>query len=191
LVERPGDTAWLPTVASSGAVVGAVAVVAAYLFDGHTVTKGDRIWTALADVLHVTGAAVWAGGLLMLTMVLWRRHRHGRDVRALQLAIRFSVVATSALMALGLAGAALTVIVLDSPSELWATEWGLTLIAKTLFVAVAAAAGGYNHKVLVPRLEAAPDDLDLAHRFRAIVTGEAIAIAAVLVATALLMGAAS
>ena len=186
-----GDHAWQPTVDSAGAVLGAIAVVAAHLFDGHTATKGDRLWTGLADIVHVTGGAIWAGGVLMLTAVLWRRHRHGRQLRALQLAIRFSVVATLALVAVGVAGAALTVIVLDSPSELWATEWGRTLIAKTLFVAAAAAAGGYNHHVLIPQLQATPDDPVLAHRFRTIVTGEALALLAVVVATALLMGAAS
>ena len=46
-----GDHAWQPTVDSAGAVLGAIAVVAAHLFDGHTVTKGDRLWTALADIL--------------------------------------------------------------------------------------------------------------------------------------------
>lgn len=186
-----GDHAWQPTVDSAGAVLGAIAVVAAHLFDGHTVTKGDRLWTGLADIVHVTGGAIWAGGVLMLTAVLWRRHRHGRQLRALQLAIRFSVVATLALVAVGVAGAALTVIVLDSPSELWATQWGRTLIAKTMFVAAAAAAGGYNHHVLIPQLQATPDDPVLAHRFRTIVTGEALALTAVLATTALLMGAAS
>lgn len=186
-----GDHAWRPTVDSAGAIAGAIAVVIAHLFDGHTVTEGDRLWTAIADIVHVTGGAIWAGGVLMLTAVLWRRHRHGRELRALQLAIRFSVVATLALVAVGVAGVALTAIVLDTPSELWATEWGRTLIAKTLFVAVAAAAGGYNHRVLIPQLQATPDDPRPTQRFRMIVTGEALALTAVLVATALLMGAAS
>ena len=186
-----GDHAWLPTVGSAGAVLGAMAVVVAHLFDGHTVTKGDRLVTAVADIVHVTAGAVWAGGVLMLAAVLWRRHRHGRELRALQLSIRFSVAATIALVVVGVAGTALTVIVLDSPSELWATDWGRTLIAKTLFVAAAAAAGGYNHHVLIPQLQDTPDDPVLAHRFRAIVTGEALALAAVLASTALLMGAAS
>ena len=186
-----GDHAWLPAAHSSGAMLGAIAVVAAHLFDGHTVTKGDRIWTAVADVVHVAGGAVWAGGVLMLATILWRGHRHGRELRALQLAIRFSVVATIAIVAVGVAGLALTVIVLDSPSELWATEWGRTLIVKTLFVGAAAAAGGYNHKVLIPQLQRTPDDPILAHRFRSIVTGEAAALVVVLSVTALLMGAAS
>ena len=188
---HPGDHAWIPTVGSSGAVLGAVALVVAYLFDGHTVTEGHRFWTALADIVHVTGGAVWAGGVLVLAAVLWRRHRSGRELRALQLGLRFSVVATVALVAVGVAGIALTVIVLDSPSELWATEWGRTLLAKTFFVATAAAAGGYNHRVLIPRLERSPDDPVLGHRFRMVITGEAAALVAVLVATAFLMGAAS
>lgn len=186
-----GDHAWLPTVDSAGAMFGGAAVVAAHLFDGHTVTKGDRVVTAIADVAHVTGGAVWAGGVLMLTSILWRRHRQGREVRALQLAIRFSVVATMAIVAVGVAGLALTVIILDSPSELWSTEWGRLLMLKTLIVAGAAAAGGYNHRVLIPQMNRAPDDPALTSHFRAIITGEAVALVAVLLVTALLMGAAS
>ena len=186
-----GDHVWLPTLGSSGAVLGAFALLAAFLFDGHTVTKGHRLVTGVVDVIHVAGGAVWVGGVLMLASVLWRRRRQHREVRALQLGVRFSVVASIALVAVGLAGLVLTVIILDSPSELWATEWGRVLIAKTLFVAVAAAAGGYNHKVLIPQLDRAPDDPVLADRFRSIVTGEAAALVAVVVLTALLMGAAS
>jgi copper transport protein len=185
------DHAWFPTIESAGAMLGGIAVLAAYLFDGHTVTKGDRLLTGIVDIVHVAGGAVWAGGVLMLASVLWRRHRQGRELRALQLAVRFSVVATIALVAVGVAGLALTVIILDSPSEIWSTEWGRLLLLKTLFVAVAAGAGGYNHKVLIPQMNRAPDDPALTSRFRTIVTGEAGALVAVLVVTAFLMGAAS
>lgn len=185
-----GDHAWQPGT-SMVAIVGAVAVVAAHLFDGHTVVKGHRFWTGLVDVVHVVAGAVWVGGVVMLAVVLWRRHRHGRRLRALQLALRFSVVATLALVVVAVAGLALTVIVLDSPSGLWSTDWGRTLLVKTVLVAFAAAGGAYNHRVLIPQLSAAPDDPTLAARFRAVVTFEAVALAAVVAATALLMGAAS
>lgn len=186
-----GDQAWRPAGESAGVFAGAVAVIASYLFDGHTVSKGDRLLTSLVDAVHVTGGAVWAGGVFMLAAVLWRRHRSGAELRALQLAIRFSVVATIALVAVAIAGLVLTVIVLDSPSELWSTDWGRTLVAKSIFVAVAAGAGGYNHKVLVPELTRSFDDHRLARRFRRVVTGEALALIGVLLATAILMGAAS
>jgi copper transport protein len=186
-----GDQAWLPTGDSAGVFAGAAAVIASYLFDGHTISKGDRLWTSIIDAVHVTGGAVWAGGVFMLVAVLWRRHRNGSDLRALQLAIRFSVVASMALVAVAIAGLALTVIVLDSPSELWSTDWGRTLLAKSVFVAAAAGAGGYNHKVLIPELTRSLDDHRLAGRFRRVVTGEAVALIGVLIATAILMGAAS
>lgn len=190
-MEWPGDHAWRIGSGSVGAAVGAVAVTGAHLFDGHTVTKGNRLLTGIVDTIHVAGGAVWAGGVVMLVSVLWRRHSEGSDLRARQLAIRFSVVASVALVVVGVAGVLLTIIVLDSPSELWATEWGRILIAKTAFVGVAAMAGGYNHKVLIPQLDDAPDDAWLAERFRNVVTGEALALAAVVIATAFLMGAAS
>ncbi len=186
-----GDHAWHANAGSVGAAVGALAVLAAHLFDGHTVSKGDRLFTGVVDIIHVAGSAVWAGGILMLATVLWLRHREGRDLWARQLAIRFSVVATAALVLVGLAGVILTIIVLDSPSELWATDWGRILLAKVAFVGVAAAAGAYNHNVLIPALEDAPDDPDLSRQFRNVVTGEATALVAVAVATAFLMGAAS
>lgn len=127
----------------------------------------------------------------MLAVVLWRRHRHGRRLRALHLALRFSVVATAALVAVAVAGLALTVIVLDAPSGLWSTQWGRTLMVKTVLVAFAAAGGAYNHRVLIPELSTAPDDPVLVARFRTVVTFEAVALAAAVAATAVLMGAAS
>jgi len=172
-------------------MLGAFMLVGAYVFDGHTVTKGDRIFTGMVDVVHVAGGAVWAGGVLMLTSVLWRRHNQGRPARALQLAIRFSVIATIALAAVGVAGLVLAVIVLDSPGELWGTEWGRLLMLKVLFVSVAAAAGGYNHKVLIPQMERYPDDAELLGRFRSTIAGESAALVMVVLVTAALMGAAS
>jgi hypothetical protein len=51
--------------------------------------------------------------------------------------------------------------------------------------------GGYNHKVLVPALDSAPDDAAFSRQFRNVVTGEAVALNAVAVANAFLVGAAS
>lgn len=123
---------------------GAAALLAANLFDGHTVTKGPRLVTAVVDVVHVAGA-----------------------------------------------GVVLAVIILDSPSELWGTEWGRLLIAKTVFVVAAAAAGAYNHRVLIPQMSHDPASPQLPARFRSVITAEAAALLVVLVLTAFLMGAAS
>lgn len=185
------DRRWHPGKSAPLAIVGALLVVVSHVFDGHTVTKGNRLLTGVVDVIHVAGGAIWAGGVLMLAYVLWRRHRGGRGLQARELAVRFSVIATIAIVVVGLAGVLLAVIILDSPSEIWETAWGRVLIAKTVLVAVAAAAGGYNHRVLVPLLDANPDDHDVSDRFRRVVGAEALVLIAVAAATALLMGAAS
>ena len=124
----------------------------------------------------------------MLAMVIARRNRNNIATRSLQLAVRFSVVATVALVAAGLAGVVLSVVILDSPSQLWSTPWGQLLLVKVALVAVAAAGGAYNHKVIVPELERSANDAGVAHRFRSVVTLEAVTLVAVTITTALLIG---
>lgn len=173
------------------AFVGIGLILGAFLFDGHTVTEGSRLFHAVVNVVHVATAAVWAGGLLMLAQVVWRRHARGDHGRIFQLAIRFSVVAAGSLVVAGIAGTVLTFVILDSVSELWATPWGRLLLAKMALVATAAAAGGYNHKVLIPEMESSGNDRLTTDRFRHVVTIEGVALAAVIVVTAFLVGAAS
>ena len=187
-----GDQAWRVDGDLLLVGVGVVSTLLSFVFDGHTVSEGSRLFTALVDMVHVGAAAVWAGGLVMLVHVVWLRHRRGTDVRALQLAVRFSVVAAAALVAAGTAGAILAAIILDSLPELWATPWGRVLLAKVAVVAVAAAAGGYNHKVLIPRMmRRAPNDPEADAEFRRTVSVEGAAMLLVIVLTAILVGAAS
>ncbi len=175
----------------AAAPVAASALVGAHLFDGHTVVEGQRLITAAVDIVHVVAGAVWAGGVASLAIVLWRRHRAGASSRAHELALRFSTVASLALAAAGLAGAALTVIVLDRPSDLWSTDWGRVLIVKIGLVGVALALGAVNHYRLLPALDDAPASPDLRRRLRVAVSVETAVFAAVVAATAILMGAAS
>ncbi|MEE9415108.1 MAG: CopD family protein, partial [Acidimicrobiales bacterium] len=188
--DQPEDKAWRAET-GLGAFLGAALILISFVFDGHTVTEGNRTVHAFVNMAHVAAGTVWAGGLLMLADVVWRRHRRGADTRALQLAVRFSVVAASALVIAGIAGTVLAVIVLDSVSEIWSTAWGRLLLAKVAIVAAAASAGGYNHKVLIPRMTTDPDDSSATERFRAVVTAEAIALILVVATTAFLVGAAS
>lgn len=182
-----GDHAWHAS-ASPAALVGIALVVASFLFDGHTVSEGPRWLHAGANLVHVVTAATWAGGVAMLALVIARRNRNNVATRSLQLAVRFSVVATVALVSAGLAGVVLSAVILDSPSQLWSTPWGQLLLVKVALVAIAAAGGAYNHKIIVPELERSPDDAGVAHRFRTVVTLEAVALVAVTITTALLIG---
>jgi copper transport protein len=185
-----GDEAW-HIGGNSAAFIGFMLIVGSFLFDGHTVSEGPRWIHGVANAIHVTTAATWAGGVTMLALVIARRHRRGADTRALQLAVRFSVVATIGLIAAAAAGMALTVVILDSVSEIWSTPWGRLLIAKVLLVCVVAAGGGYNHRIVIPALERRPDDEAVAHRFRTIVTFEAVGLVIVTVLTAILISTSS
>lgn len=183
-----GDQAWNPA-ASPAALVGIVLIVASFLFDGHTVAEGPRWLHATANLVHVVTAAAWAGGIAMLVCVIAQRRRNNVATRSLQLAVRFSVVATITLVAAGIAGISLSVIILDSPSQLWSTSWGQLLLLKVTLVAVAASGGAYNHKIVVPELERSAGDAAVAHRFRNVITLEAVALLAATITTALLIGA--
>jgi copper transport protein len=72
---------------------------------------------------------------------------------------------------------------------LWSTEWGRLLILKVALVGVAAAGGAYNHRVMVPALDLAPEDRSTIERFRTVVTIEAVALAGAAVVTAFLVAA--
>lgn len=50
-----------------------------YVFDGHTVTKGNRLLTAVIDLVHVGGGAVWLGGLICLLALSNSRPRQDRS----------------------------------------------------------------------------------------------------------------
>ena len=186
----PDDHVWDASRSMAG-LTGIALVAASFIIDGHTASEGPRLLHAVANLTHVTTAAIWAGGVAMLVLTMQRRRSDNRPIQALQLAMRFSVVATVALVAAGIAGLALSIVVLDSISEIWSTPWGRLLMLKVALVAAAAAGGAYNHRVVVPALDRNPDDQPTIDRFRAVVTFEAAALIAVVIATAFLIGASS
>lgn len=174
-----------------GGLVGVLLVSISFAFDGHTASEGPRWLHAIANLAHVTTASIWAGGVAMLALTMWRRHRRDRPTQALQLAMRFSIIATIALAAAGLAGVALSAVILDSVSEIWSTPWGRLLALKVALVAAAATGGAYNHRTVVPALDRNPDDPGTIDHFRVVVTFEAVALVAVAVVTAFLIAASS
>jgi copper transport protein len=170
------------------AVLGTAAVTMSYLFDGHTVTASPGFIVKMFDLVHVAGAGVWLGGVLMLSWVLTGRHRRGVALQAGELAVRFSRVAGAALGAVGLAGLILTWAILDTPSELFSTPWGRLLILKVAAVAVAASIGAYNHRYVVPRLELDVGDTTAGDELRRTVRIEGVVLIGVVAMTAILVG---
>ncbi|MGI9643699.1 MAG: copper resistance protein CopC, partial [Ilumatobacteraceae bacterium] len=94
---------WRPT-SHPAALVGVALLLVSFAFDGHTLSEGPRVVHALASVAHVAAASVWAGGLIALAVVLWRRYRAEVPSRSAQMVTRFSVVAMGSVGIAGLAG---------------------------------------------------------------------------------------
>ncbi len=189
--ESDDDWRWSPSRSAAIGLAGFAVVLGSFWFDGHTVSRGPWAVHALVNLVHVGAASVWAGGVLAMTTIAWRRHRRGQRTGLTAMVIRFSTVATVSLIAVVVAGLAMTVLVLDTPGDLFASEWGRLLLIKVLAVGVAAGLGAYNHFRLRPALERSPDDPTLARHLRVSLAIESAVLVGVVVLTALLVAAAT
>ncbi|MFE9695131.1 CopD family protein [Micromonospora sp. NPDC005806] len=162
-------------------------LLGSFLLDGHTVTAEPRAVVVAADFTHTIAAAVWVGGVLLLAVLLLSRARLGVPTGAAEMAVRFSIPATAAVALTGVAGVALTLLILERPGHLVTTAWGRVLLVKVALVAVVALVGLYNSRHVVPRL----DDraIDATHQLRRTVLVEALLMVAVVLVTAILVNA--
>jgi copper transport protein len=180
----PGIVRWFPASASAFGFVGAGVGIMSFWFDGHTVTEGPRVVHALVDFAHVLAGSVWFGGIVGLVVLAVLRRSTGESIAPA--VVRFSAIATVALVVVALAGSLMTLMILGSFGDLTGTRWGRILLVKVGAVAIAAAIGGYNHFVVVPALEAAETPVAIARRARTTVTVEAALLAFVVAMTVLL-----
>ena len=173
---------WLPS--SAFGFIGAALGLLSFGSDGHTVSRGPRIIHAIVNLVHVSAGSVWFGGIVGLVMVgLLRRSR--RESSASDV-LRFSSIATVALILVTLAGSLMTLFVIDGFGDLTGTDWGRLLLLKVAAVGIAAAIGGYNHFVVVPDLERSDDVDEMVGRARATVSVEAVVLVFVVAVTVFL-----
>lgn len=85
---------------------------------------------ASADAIHLLAGAVWIGGLIPLALAL-RSPEVGHRV-----ALRFSILASSAVVLVVLTGTANGWLVVESPRDLMTTTYGELLSAKVILVAL-------------------------------------------------------
>lgn len=138
-------------------LVASALLLGAFLLDGHTTTAGPRAITIAADFLHTLAAAVWVGGVVALAVLVVARFRQRRAPGLAAAAARFSVPAAVAVLVVGIAGTALAATILESPSQLVSTTWGVMLLAKVALVGLVGLIGLYNNRRVVPALDSGRD----------------------------------
>jgi copper transport protein len=175
----PGQqTRWLPGPAAAIGLVGAMVAAFSFAFDGHSVSQGPRLAQVLLNPVHVLAGSTWLGGLVALVTLRRLRRRHGGQPLA-ALVVRFSTVATWALLVVAIAGVGLSLLIVDGLDEYFTTTWGRVLLAKVWLVLIAGAIGAYNRLALVPLLDRDPGDPVANARARTTVAVECVLLLAV------------
>lgn len=142
---RPGIVAWLPGAA-------ALAATASYILDGHQ-RSVEPTWLLMGgDVVHLSAAAVWFAGLILLVGAMRRRRLDDDPVDAAALVARFSSIALVSVAAVSVAGVAMAVPLVGSFDALTSTTYGWLLIAKVAAVGVVVLIAAYNRQRLVPAI---------------------------------------
>jgi copper transport protein len=141
---------------------------------GHALDPG-RSWLEVpVDMLHVTAAAVWVGGLFALVVIV---PREGVPPEiADRAARRFSTFALAAVIAVGLTGAVRALAELSSVSQLWTTSYGRAILAKSAIFAVLLVLGAVSRATV----------REGAGRLRNVVRVELVLAVALVVAVAIL-----
>jgi copper transport protein len=145
------------------ALAGAVVAAGSFAATGHTRVGSNAVVATVADVVHLVVVAVWGGGLVLLWSALRDRRRAGPDRDSAEgaddsggdtagLVLRFSSMATVAVLAAGISGATLGWNEVRSIHALTSTGYGQMLMAKAAVVAFVAGLGAYNHLRLMPAL---------------------------------------
>ncbi|MFD3379323.1 MULTISPECIES: CopD family protein [unclassified Streptomyces] len=171
LSRRPGNQVW---------PLAAVAVAEA--LRAHPTTEQSPLIGSGLTLVHVTCAALWAGGLLYVLRTLhrWRNTAPGEGVALLGLYARVAAVLLAAITATGVCSTLRRMPPGTVLEQLTTTAYGRTLLAKVLLVvAVAVLALWARH-----RLRRAADPLTAYSPARAevVVLGMVVAVSAVLTA---------
>jgi len=158
-------------------VVGAALAVAGFLLVGHTSVHAHRLWLAMLLSLHLAIVAFWFGALAPLHLV----SRKERAVVASQLISNFSRIAGWWVPCILLAGALLTVALVDRWA-VFAESYGLILLGKVAAFAALMGLAALNKYRYAPALATAAGGA----AFRRAVVTEYLLICAVLAATAVM-----
>jgi putative copper resistance protein D len=160
-----------------------VLIACAKAASGHAAGKGDFSLAEFSMFLHVAGTAVWAGTVILSGLIVLPALGKGAGSELWSYAGRLSATVTWALAIILLSGLFTSYTELDGKlSGLWTSGWGIILLTKVAFVALALALGAFTRFKCVQR-PAAGERAELMVR---LVRAEAFVMMAILCLSGLL-----
>jgi copper transport protein len=157
------------------AYAAALALLAAPTLSGHALDRDQpRVLAVIVDLVHMSSAAVWLGGLIAIVYAVPRATENDEARRAA--VSRFSSAALASVVVLGTSGIARAYTELSAFSQLWSTSYGRALLVKTAIFVPLLGVGALNRLVLM-RVYA---------RLRRAARVEVVAIVGIVVAVAIL-----
>ena len=133
--------------------LGAALATGSFALAGHTRSSDHEVLAVLAAIVHGLAAAAWFGGLVLLALTLRSRRDEGDRTASAAMVGRFSLLATVAVVGVGLAGLVLTWSEVGSLDALTSTTYGWTLVAKVAVVVVVGLIGAHNRFRVVPAVQ--------------------------------------
>ncbi|MDR6892263.1 cytochrome c oxidase assembly protein [Falsarthrobacter nasiphocae] len=124
---------------------------------GHSASGDDHMAAVNSMGLHLLGASLWVGGVLVLAVVGVRALAR-KDIVAEDLAVaaaRFSPVAAVSLVLVVASGVVNALVRITEPAQLL-TPWGTIILLKTVLALAAGYLGWLHRSVTIPRLPEAP-----------------------------------
>ncbi|MDE0196719.1 MAG: copper resistance protein CopC [Caldilineaceae bacterium] len=171
----------------------ATLLTAAALFtfaaSSHAAAASGSGWAVAADFAHLVAAAVWAGGLIFLALLLLQLHRR-RTLPdpdwTVRLLTRYSLSAQIAVFVLALTGLFGSFVQLPGAASLFTTTYGRVLIIKLMIVAAILALAYFNNRA-VKRAEDTVASTSELSRFTRRVAAEAGMAALLFISVAVLV----
>lgn len=122
---------------------------------GHVAGAASHELAVGALTLHFTGAAVWAGGLIAVTVLVWLGRRdEDAPARRLALIERYSSLALIAFFVVAGSGFVTTVVNVGDLSRLFTTAYGGIVITKILLLCTLGGFGILQRRFFIDRMRA-------------------------------------
>jgi copper transport protein len=169
-----------------GAGLVAVGMLMTPSASGHASVSGPLGF--VADVAHITAAAMWTGGLgfVVLALTLAGRDRWPLATRSVP---RFSLMAMGSVGVLIVAGVVNGYLQVRTWRALWETTYGLLLLGKVGLLLPLLGLGAYNNRYAVPRLKSEIASRGERRRFLQAAGAELAIMVAVVAVTTVLVNA--